>query len=102
MVQRAVRGPRRRAVQHTCGGGDFIGQPRRPMPHLTMCALVLSNVLAAIAAAASSYLGLFAGMIASAVPYAVASMAVPRTPVAASWINIVQTAGPAGTRSHPE
>jgi uncharacterized oligopeptide transporter (OPT) family protein len=84
-------------MQHNCGTGDFINQPRRPMPHLTMCALVLSSVLARIAAAASAYLGLLAGMIASAVPYAVVSMAVPRTPVAASCNNIVQTHGSAGT-----
>jgi hypothetical protein len=68
-------------MQHNCGSGDFINQPRRPMPHLTMRALVLSSVLATIPAAASSYLGLFAGMIASAGPYAVVSMAVPRTPI---------------------
>jgi hypothetical protein len=51
------------------------------MPQLAVRALVLPIVLAAVPAAAYSYLGLFAGITnASANPYAVVSMAVPRTP----------------------
>jgi hypothetical protein len=89
----------RRAMQHNCGMGDFINQPRQPMPHLTVRALVVSIVLATIPAAANSFFGLFAGMtIASAIPYAVVPWQCPAHPTRrASRNNIVQTRGSAGT-----
>lgn len=75
-------------------------QPQRPLPQLTVRAIVLSVVLATILAAANSYLGLFAGMtVASAIPSAVVSMAVLRALGGGGILenNIVQTGGSAGT-----
>src|SRR5579863_2791962 len=77
-----------------------MNQPERPVPQLTVRAIVLAVVLAMILAAANSYLGLFAGMtIASAIPSAVVSMAVLRGLGGGGILenNIVQTGGSAGT-----
>jgi len=66
---------------------------------LTVPALLLSVVLAALLAGANAYLGLFAGMtIASAIPSAVISMAVLRALGGGGILenNIVQTGGSAG------
>jgi len=70
----------RLVVQHHGGRRDFINQPRRPVvAHLAVRANVVSIVFATIRVAADLKFGLFAGMtIASAIPYAVVSMAVPR------------------------
>jgi len=67
---------------------------------LTLRAVVLGIVLAALLAAANTYLGLFAGLtIASAIPAAVVSMAVLKLLGGGSILenNIVQTGGSAGS-----
>jgi hypothetical protein len=89
-------------VQHGRGMGDFIYQPCQPEPKMTVRAGAFSIALATIHAATNSCFGLFTGItVASATP-AVVSMAVPQNLGGASWINIVPTAGPAGTRLSAE
>ncbi|MFT3906651.1 MAG: oligopeptide transporter, OPT family [Steroidobacteraceae bacterium] len=69
-------------------------------PQLTLRAVFLGVVLAALMAAANTYLGLFAGMtIASAIPSAVVSMAVLKLLGGGGILenNIVQTGGSAGS-----
>ncbi|HEY4209905.1 MAG TPA: oligopeptide transporter, OPT family [Steroidobacteraceae bacterium] len=76
-----------------------MSQPDRPVPQLTVRAVVLAVLLAMILAAANSYLGLFAGMtIASAIPSAVVAMAVLKALGGGGILenNIVQTGGSAG------
>jgi len=66
----------------------------KPVPQLTVRAVVLSVVLAMVLAAANTYLGLFAGLtIATAIPAAVVSMAVLRALGGGTILenNIVQT-----------
>jgi putative OPT family oligopeptide transporter len=66
----------------------------KPIPQLTVRAVLLSVVLAMILAAANTYLGLFAGLtIATAIPAAVVSMAVLRALGGGTILenNIVQT-----------
>jgi putative OPT family oligopeptide transporter len=69
-------------------------------PQLTFRAVTLGIALAALMAAANTYLGLFAGMtIASAIPSAVVSMAVLKLLGGGGILenNIVQTGGSAGS-----
>jgi len=71
----------------------------KPVPQLTVRAVLLSVVLAAILAAANTYLGLFAGLtIASAIPAAVISMGVLGALGRAGILenNIVSTGASAG------
>lgn len=70
------------------------------LPQITIKALVLGVVLAAILAGANAYLGLFAGMtVSSAIPAAVISMAVLRLFATSNILenNIVQTTASAGS-----
>ena len=72
----------------------------KPVPQLTLRAIILSIALAMILAAANAYLGLFAGLtIATAIPAAVVSMAVLRALGGGSILenNIVQTGASAGS-----
>jgi putative OPT family oligopeptide transporter len=74
--------------------------PRNNAPQLTLRAVTLGIVLAALMAAANTYLGLFAGMtVASAIPSAVVSMAVLKLLGGGGILenNIVQTGGSAGS-----
>ncbi|MGQ0810183.1 MAG: OPT/YSL family transporter, partial [Nitrospiraceae bacterium] len=69
------------------------------LPEITLKAVVLSILLAAVLAGANAYLGLFAGMTVSAsIPAAVMSMAVLRLFRRANILenNIVQTAASSG------
>ena len=103
MVQSSVRNRhptlpsngKRLVVQHHGDRRDFINQPRRPVvAHLAVRANVVSIVFATIRVAADLKFGLFAGMtIASAIPYAVVSMAVPRAGRQHSSRNILQPGG---------
>ncbi|HRC44140.1 MAG TPA: OPT/YSL family transporter, partial [Nitrospira sp.] len=69
------------------------------LPEITLKAVVLSILLAAVLAGANAYLGLFAGMTVSAsIPAAVVSMAVLRLFRQSNILenNIVQTAASSG------
>ncbi|MFI4894959.1 MAG: OPT family oligopeptide transporter [Steroidobacterales bacterium] len=71
-----------------------------PAPQLTLRAMTLAVVLAALMGAANTYLGLFAGAtVASAIPSAVVSMAVLKLLGGGGILenNIVQTGGSAGS-----
>ncbi len=71
----------------------------RPLPEITVKAVVLGIVLSVVLAAANAYLGLFAGMTVSAsIPAAVVSMGILRLFRRSNILenNIVQTAASAG------
>ncbi len=72
----------------------------KPVPQLTLRAVLLAIILAMILAAANAYLGLFAGLtIATAIPAAVVSMGVLRLLGGGTILenNIVQTGASAGS-----
>src|SRR5438445_2363034 len=73
--------------------------PETVLPEITIKAVALSVLLAAVLATANAYLGLFAGMTVSAsIPAAVASMAILRLFARSNILenNIIQTAASSG------
>ena len=77
---------------------DFLNRSK-PLPQLTLKAIVLGIILSAVLAGANAYLGLFAGMTVSAsIPAAVISMGVLRLFKQSNILenNIVQTSASAG------